>query len=118
SLITFALVQSGYLELPSLSAGILAALTDNRLLTFFLGYAFLTTPAWILIEFLVYGLVKGTAPDFSQAVKNKYVSILERGLMATFVLLGQYILVPLVAAPRILFEWHHLTRDRRDGRHE
>jgi hypothetical protein len=115
SIISFALVFSGYLELPSLSADILAALTNNRLLTFFLGYAFLTMPAWILVEFLVYGLIKGTAPDFSQAVKNKYISILERGLIATFVLLGQFILVPLVAAPRILFEWNESVRSQPDS---
>ncbi|NIP24579.1 MAG: hypothetical protein GWO38_12365, partial [Phycisphaerae bacterium] len=104
AIIAFALVHSGFLELPSLSADILAALTNNRTLTYFLGYAFLTMPAWILVEFLVYGLIKGTAPDFSQAVKNKYICILERGLIATFVLLGQFILVPLVAAPRLLIE--------------
>lgn len=115
SLISFALVQSGYLELPSLSADILAALTNNRFLTYFLGYAFLTMPAWILVEFLVYGLIKGTAPDFSQAVKNKYICILERGLIATFVLLGQFILVPLVAAPRLLMEWNQVTHTQSDG---
>ena len=115
SIISFALVQSGYLELPSLSADILAALTNNRLLTFFLGYAFLTMPAWILVEFLVYGLIKGTAPDFSQAVKNKYISILERGLIATFVVLGQFILVPLVAMPRVLLEWNQLDVNQQDG---
>lgn len=114
SIIAFALVQSGYLELPSLSADILAALTDNRMLTYILGYAFLTMPAWILVEFVVYGLISGTAPDFSQAVKNKYVCILERGLIATFVLLGQFVLVPLVAAPRIMFEWHQVTRQQND----
>jgi hypothetical protein len=115
SFIAFALVQSGYLELPSLSADILAALTNNRVLTFFLGYAFLTMPAWILVEFLVYGLIKGTAPDFSQAVKNKYISILERGLIATFVLLGQFILVPLVTAPRIMMEWNQSIRNQNDN---
>jgi hypothetical protein len=115
AIISFALMQSGFLELPSLSADILAALTNNRLLTFILGYAFLTMPAWILVEFLVYGLIKGTAPDFSQAVKNKYISILERGLIATFVLLGQFILVPLVAVPRLLFEWDQLGRSQNDG---
>jgi len=104
SIIAFALVYSGFLELPSLSADIFNALTNNRTLTYLLGYAFLTMPAWILIEFLVYGLIKGTAPDFSQAVKNKYICILERGLIATFVLLGQFILVPLVAAPRLMIE--------------
>jgi hypothetical protein len=113
-LIAWALIYSGYLELPSLSADILAALTNNRLLTYALGYAFLTMPAWILVEFVIYGLIKGTAPDFSQAVKNKYVCILERGLIATFVILGQFILVPLVAAPRILFEWHQVARQQDD----
>jgi hypothetical protein len=115
SLISFALVQSGYLELPSLSADILAALTNNRTLTFFLGYAFLTMPAWILVEFMVYGLIKGTAPDFSEAVKNKYVSILERGLIATFVLLGQFILVPLVAVPRLMVELKQEPRGQNEG---
>lgn len=121
SIIAFALVHSGFLELPSLSADILAALTNNRTLTYMLGYAFLTMPAWILVEFLVYGLIKGTAPDFSQAVKNKYISILERGLIATFVLLGQFILVPLVAVPRLMMEMnpasgHEIESDNQRNR--
>ena len=68
-----------------------------------MGYAFLTMPAWILVEFLVYGLVNGSAPDFSQAA-NKYVSSLERGLMTTCILTGQMGLVPRVALPRLVFE--------------
>lgn len=121
SIIAFALVHSEFLELPSLSADILAALTNNRTLTFMLGYAFLTMPAWILVEFLVYGLIKGTAPDFSQAVKNKYICILERGLIATFVLLGQFILVPLVAVPRLMMEMnqtpgHEIESDNQRNR--
>ena len=115
SIIAFALVQSGFLEIPSLSTDILNALTNNRTLTFMLGYAFLTMPAWILVEFLVYGLIKGTAPDFSQAVKNKYICILERGLIATFVLLGQFLLVPLVAAPRLMVELNQITRSENDN---
>ena len=115
SVIAFALIHTGYLELPSLSADILAALTNNRILTYVLGYAFLTMPAWILVEFMIYSLIKGTAPDFSQAVKNKYICILERGLIATFVILGQFFLVPLVAAPRILFEWHQVVRPQDDN---
>lgn len=114
SILAFALIQSSYLEFPSLSADVLAALTDNRLLTYVLGYAFLTMPAWIFVEFAIYGLIKGTAPDFSQAVNNKYICILERGLIATFVILGQFILVPLVAAPRMLFEWHQVVQQQED----
>jgi hypothetical protein len=118
SIIAFALVFSGFLELPSLSADIQAALTNNPTLTYFLGYAFLTMPAWILVEFLVYGLIKGTAPDFSQAVKNKYISILERGLIATFVLLGQFILVPLVAAPRLMMELDQTKIGEKPNEHD
>jgi hypothetical protein len=60
-------------------------------------------PAWVLTEFAVYGLVKGSAPDFSQAA-NKYVGILERGLITTFVVTGQFGLVPVVSVPRLIFE--------------
>jgi hypothetical protein len=69
-----------------------------------LGYVFITLPAWILIEFTFYALINGSAPDFTQAAKNKYPGSLERGLMLTFVLLGQFALVPLVALPRLVFD--------------
>jgi hypothetical protein len=101
--ILFALAASGYLVMPSLLAGLGGALQDNRLLAFLLGYAFITLPAWILIEFFVFGLLRGCAPDFSQT-GNKYVGSLERTLIATFVLLGQYLLIPFVALPRLMFE--------------
>ena len=56
-----------------------------------------------MIEFFVFGLLRGCAPDFSQT-GNKYVGSLERTLIATFVLLGQYLLIPFVALPRLMFE--------------
>jgi uncharacterized membrane protein (DUF485 family) len=65
-----------------------------------LGYTFITMPAWVLIEFGVHGLVAGVAPDFGEC-RHKYAGMLERGLITTFVLLGQYVLVPLVALPRL-----------------
>ncbi len=68
-----------------------------------LGYIFLTMPAWILTEFLVSGLINGDAPNFKKAT-NKYIGSLERGLIATFVIVGQFSLVPLVALPRLIFE--------------
>jgi hypothetical protein len=55
------------------------------------------------VEFGVYGLVAGTAPDLARA-PNKYVGSLERALITTCVLTGQFLLVPLVAAPRMVFE--------------
>lgn len=103
SIIIIALVSSGYLAMPSLAADLALALHQNRLLVFVMGYAFLTMPAWILVEFAVHGLVKGTAPDFSET-RNRYVGILERGLITTFVMMGQFVLVPLVALPRLVVE--------------
>jgi len=97
------LIASGYLTAPTLAVELLSELRASRWLAITLGYAFLTMPAWILVEFLVYGLVDGSAPDFSQAA-NKYVSSLERGLMTTCVLTGQMGLVPIVALPRLVFE--------------
>jgi hypothetical protein len=106
-----ALVGSGYLTVPSLAIDLLAALRDNRWLAITLGYAFITMPAWILVEFLVYGLVNGSAPDFAQAT-NKYVSILERGLITTFVMTGQFMLVPVVTLPRLVLEGPRVAGSR------
>lgn len=102
--ILVALMGSGYMAMPSLVSDVVRALQSDRVAAFALGYAFITMPAWILVEFVVYGLVNGSAPDFSQALKVKYVGILERGLITTFVVLGQFTLVPLVALPRLMFE--------------
>ena len=103
AVILTALIWSGYLTVPSLPVELLSALRSNRWLAIALGYAFVTVPAWILVEFLVYGLVNGSAPDFSQAA-NKYVSSLERGLITTYVIAGQFTLVPVVTLPRLVFE--------------
>jgi hypothetical protein len=113
SVIAIALLASGYLTLPSLAADVLAAFQSHRGLTFALGYVFIAMPAWILVEFTVYGLVMGSAPDFSQATQYKYVGTLERWLIATFVVLGQFGLVPLVALPRLVLEGPQVIGTRR-----
>lgn len=104
SLITMALVWGGYVSWSTLGADLLSALHTDPSLTILLGYIFLAMPAWVLVEFVVYGLVNGSAPDFAQAIHCKYVGTLERWLIITFVMLGQFMLVPLVALPRLLFE--------------
>lgn len=103
SAIAYALVASGYLSLTDVVAVVGREAQSHPALVYVLGYVFLSMPAWILVEFLVYGLLQGCAPDFTQ-VPNKYVSALERGLITTFVLLGQYALVPLATLPRLFFE--------------
>jgi Protein of unknown function (DUF3307) len=104
TIIALVLIWSGYLEAPNFADGFVAATYDNKLLAFALGYAFLTMPAWILIRFVICGLMTGAAPDFSMRLGGKYLSMLERGLILTFILLGQFILIPLVAVPRLVLE--------------
>jgi hypothetical protein len=112
SIIIAALVASGYLEATALITGLHAALRTNRSMAFALGYVFITMPAWILVEFAVYGLVNSSAPDFSQTT-NKYVGILERGLITTFVVTGQLALAPMVALPRLVLEGPQVMGSRR-----
>ncbi|MFN2222386.1 MAG: DUF3307 domain-containing protein [Chloroflexota bacterium] len=104
TIIALTLIWSGYLDAPNFADGFIAATYDNKLLTVALGYAFLTMPAWILIRFIICGLMNGTAPDFSMRLGGKYSSMLERGLILTFILFGQYLLIPLATLPRLLLE--------------
>jgi hypothetical protein len=103
SVIVVVLIASGVIG-NNLIGDLVSTAITHRWLSVALGYAFITLPAWILIEFTFYALINGSAPDFAQAAKNKYSGSLERGLMMTFVLLGQFALVPLVALPRLVFD--------------
>lgn len=103
SVIALALIASGVVTTNPIDDLVATAIT-HRWLSVALGYAFITLPAWVLIEFSLYGLLNGSAPDFELAAKNKYPGSLERGLMLTFVLMGRFALVPLVALPRLVFE--------------
>jgi len=55
--------------------------------------------------------VQGSAPQFGDS--SKYLGILERLLMTTFVAMGQYVLVPVVILPRLLMEWPQMANDER-----
>ncbi|MEK7783965.1 MAG: DUF3307 domain-containing protein [Chloroflexota bacterium] len=102
-IIVIALTASGYLGASTLVSDLILALTSNRVWAFTLSYTFLTMPALVVVEFVVYALVKGSGPDFAE-VPDKYLGSLERGLITTLVLLGQFTLVPLVALPRLVFD--------------
>lgn len=104
TIIVMALTAGGYLEAVSITSNLMISLQSNRFLAYLLGYAFITMPAWVLVKFTAYGLVKGSAPDFPGET-NKYIGILERLLITTFVLSGQFLLIPLVAVPRFVLEW-------------
>ena len=98
-----ALSLSGYLALGQIWEVVARWAQDVRLVTFLIGYTFITMPAWIIVRFLVRGLVDSTeAMTFPST--EKYVGILERGLITTLVILGQFFLIPLVAVPRLVFD--------------
>lgn len=111
SVIMIALIWSGKLAPPAVNS-LLAGLAANPVLSFVMAYVFLTVPSWVLVEFVAFGCIKGGPPDFSQS-SDKFISSLERGLMTTFVVLGQYLLVPLVAVPRVLVEGPQVLRSQR-----
>ena len=102
--ITLALGWSGYLNLNHAVASFAGLVQSERVLLLLLGYAFITMPAWVVVKFAAYGLVAGAPPRFPGET-NKYIGILERVLMTTFVMMGQFLLVPLVAMPRLALEW-------------
>ncbi|RIK17212.1 MAG: hypothetical protein DCC51_12680 [Anaerolineae bacterium] len=111
--IILALVAGGYLQWGAIVSGIIAGAEATPLLTAILGYAFVTMPAWVLLKYIVYGLVKRQPPNFP-AGPNKYVGIVERVIITTLVLFGQAFLVPLVALPRMVIEWPRVSRSEGD----
>ncbi len=102
--ILLALFASGYLTPAAFPQTFLREVQMHRLWAIALGYVFMSLPAWIFIEFILYGLIDGSAPDFTRVRQFKYVGSLERGLIATFVATGQFVLVPVVALPRLVLE--------------
>lgn len=105
TIILLALRWSGYIAAPGRITDIASATGNNLVLLYILAYAFLTMPAWIIIKFLVYGLMNGSPPDFSNCTRTKYMGMVERGLIVTLVLFGQFFFLPLVALPRLVMDW-------------
>lgn len=113
AIIFLALVWGGFIDMMGMVGWLTAVPHNKTLLIYLLGYAFITMPAWVLIKFLAYGLVSGTAPNFPEGT-NKYVGIIERLLITTFAALGQFLLIPLVALPRLALEWPKFAGEERN----
>lgn len=111
--IILALTLTSYLAWGDLWGGIVASARATPMLTALLGYAFVTMPAWVLLKFVVYALVKGQPPNFP-AGPNKFVGITERVIITTLVLSGQALLVPLVTLPRLIVEWPRVVQGGAD----
>lgn len=111
--IFIALIWAGFLNPSTLGADLLASLKATPLLSALLGYAFITMPVWVFLKFAVYGVIKGSAPNFPDG-PNKYIGILERLLIATMIAFGQFLLIPLVALPRLILDWPRVVRSGRE----
>jgi hypothetical protein len=82
-------------------AGMAQSLADPRLVFYLIGYLLLTHPAWVLLRFTARGVWgPKAAPSLDQG--EKYGPMLERVLIATCILIGQFHLAPLVLLPRLL----------------
>lgn len=112
--IILALVLGGYLVWGDLAGGIADSARATPVLTAILGYAFLTMPAWVLLKFVIYAMVNGQPPNFP-AGPNKFVGITERLIISTLVAFGLFLLVPLVALPRLITEWPRVSQGGSDG---
>jgi len=90
-------------DAPSRSelAGVALLLTDPRVLAYTICYVLLLNPAWVLLRFTVRGV---WGPDAAPQLGGgqKYGPMVERILIASCVLTGQFHLVPLVLLPRRL----------------
>ena len=97
------LVWGGYIDLLAPVASVMSEIQQYPMMVYLIAYAGLAMPVWVILEIVIAGLVTGDPPNFSRAT-NKYTSSLERWLIMTCVLLGQFLLVPIVAAPRFFLE--------------
>lgn len=79
-----------------------------------IGYLFLSMPAWILVEFLVFGLLARSAPEFGK-YRDKYVGIIERLTVLTLVLAGQLPLIMFVPLPRLIAGESLVSWDGKSG---
>lgn len=66
-------------------------------------YIGLSMPAWVLTHFVVKGC-GAVSKSLPGRPGERYVGMLERMLITTAVLSGQYLLIPLIVSPRLLLD--------------
>jgi len=101
--IAVGLAWSGWLEPRPAETALGAWLQSDHHLTFIIGYVLLTMPAWVLVHFFVRG-IGGISTSLPGRPGEKYMGIFERSLITTLVLVGQFLLIPLVVAPRLVLD--------------
>lgn len=107
-----ALIFGGYLQINSLALGLQQSLVASPIGTQLLAIAFVTMPAWVVVKFLAYALVKQSGPNFPEGT-SKYTAILERLAIFASVIWGALLLVPILAIPRLVWEWSEVKQPER-----
>ncbi len=100
-----ALAWSGWLLPREASTSLGRWLQEGPRLVLAAGYLLLTMPAWVLLHFITRGM-GASRTCLPGRPGEKYAGMLERGLIATLVMAGQFVLIPLVVAPRLLLDGH------------
>ena len=104
ALVIVAVVRwSGWMDVRPAATALGTWLQADHWLAYLIAYALLSMPAWVLVHFLVSG-TGAVSTSMPGRQGERYVGMLERGLIATFVLMGQFLAVPLVLAPRLALD--------------
>lgn len=109
--IALALYWGGYFQMGAFWPAALIEMANLPGLMIVLVYTLLAMPAWVILEFTGYGLANGSPPNFQRA-SNKYVTSLERFLITTSVISGQYMLIPVITAPRLYYERESVVENK------
>jgi len=97
------LAWSGWLEPRPAETALGTWLQTGHRLTFVIGYVLLTVPASVSVHFLVRGM-GAQSSSLPGRPGEKWVTMIERGIIATLVLAGQFLLIPVVVFPRLALE--------------
>lgn len=98
-----ALALTGWLEPRPAETPVGLWLQTGGRLWLLAGYVLLTMPVWVLTHFVMRGM-GASRTSLPGRPGEKYLGMMERGLIATLVLAGQLVLVPLVVAPRLVLD--------------
>jgi hypothetical protein len=103
SILLAAVYRSGWLGGRPAGTALGTWLQGGHRLWFVVGYTALSMPSWVIVHFVVDGM-GAVSRSLPGRPGERYLAMIERGLIATFVLVGQYLLIPLVVAPRLVFD--------------
>jgi hypothetical protein len=112
--VLIALIHSGWLPGRPAETALGLWLQASGRMPALIGYVLLSGPAWVWGHFLVRGM-GAESTSLPGRPGERYVGMIERALIATLVLLGQYTLTPLVLVPRLALDGRGRAETERIG---